>query len=79
MLQPRTAPVYSDVATLIAPTDMPVWLPTLLSDWAPALAIARGVHAVQPTKAQMCKKLSELSDSAVKLLRALQDKAWHPA
>jgi hypothetical protein len=71
--QPRTAPIHREVANLIAaPTDMPPWLPEMLSAWAPSVAMSRGVHVMQPSKATMRKGLAEVSDAAAKLLRALR-------
>jgi hypothetical protein len=45
----------------------------MLSDWAPTVALGRGVHAKQPTKAGMRKELIKVSSAAAYLLRSLQD------
>jgi hypothetical protein len=75
MLQPKRAPVYDEVASLIAPTETPAWLRDLLSDWAPTVALSRGVHAQQPTKTEMRKKLINVSNAATCLFQSLQDTA----
>jgi hypothetical protein len=73
VLEPRTAPIYAKVAALIAPTDTPPWLATMLSNWAPSLALDRGVHANQPTKVRMLESLIQIKKATAFLLQALQD------
>ena len=67
----RFAPGLAEVADLIAPTSAPPWLATLLRDWAPSIMLDRGVHALQPTKAQMRGQLAEMADAAAILVRGL--------
>lgn len=65
------APGLAEVADLIASTSAPPWLATLLRDWAPSIMLNRGVHAVQPTKAQMRGQLAEMADATAILVRGL--------
>jgi hypothetical protein len=73
VLKSKSTPIYAEVAAFIAPTDTPPWLATMLSNWAPSLAMDRGVHANQPTKAKMREKLIQVRDAGAFLLQALQD------
>jgi hypothetical protein len=62
---------FTDVASLIAPADTPPWLAPLLRNWAPSLMIDRQVHAAQPTNTKMLRVLSDVSNAATVLRRAL--------
>jgi hypothetical protein len=72
MLQPQTTLVYKEVALLIAPTDTPAWLSSMLSDWAPSIALDRAVHEAQPTKVEMRKRLAQIQLAAATLLHSFQ-------
>jgi hypothetical protein len=62
-----------EAAGLIAPTNAPPWLATLLRDWVPTLMLDRAVHNAQPTKAKMREQLTQIADAAAILQRALRD------
>jgi hypothetical protein len=63
----------AEAAGLIAPTNAPPWLATLLRDWVPSLMVDRAVHEAQPTKANMRERLTQIADTAAILQRALRD------
>jgi len=67
------APMMEEAAALIAPTNAPPWLATLLRDWVPTLMLDRAVHEAQPTKAKMREQLTQMADAAAILQRALHD------
>jgi hypothetical protein len=69
----NSAPELTEVAGLIAPTNAPAWLTTLLRDWVPSIMLDRGVHMVQPTKAEMRDQLTQMADAAAILQRGLSN------
>jgi hypothetical protein len=65
---------FEEIARLIAPSSsVPPWLPTYLRNWAPSLMIDRHVHAMQPKKSKMKKRMKEIQDAASVLLHMLGD------
>jgi hypothetical protein len=53
---------FEEIARLIAPSaGAPPWLPTYLRNWAPSLLIDRHVHAMQPKKSKMKRRMKERS------------------
>jgi hypothetical protein len=67
----RVASGLAEVAGLIAPTNTPAWLATLLRDWAPSIRLDRSVHEMQPTKAKMREQLTQMANAATILQRGL--------
>jgi hypothetical protein len=61
-------PSFADVARLIAPSNMPPWLPALLEWWAQGIRHDRMVDQYQPTTLQTVQRLSEV----VKALHVLE-------
>jgi hypothetical protein len=68
-------PGIIEAANIIAPSDAPPWLVTLLTDWLPTLAIDRGVHAIQPTKADMREQMLAVRNAARVLYEGLRNVA----
>jgi hypothetical protein len=65
---------FEEIARLIAPSaGVPPWLPTYLRNWAPSLLIDRHVHAMQPKKTKMKRRMKEIQDAAAVLLDMLGD------
>ena len=65
---------FAEIAQLIAPSSgSPPWLPTYLRNWAPSLMIDRHVHAMQPKRSKMKRRMKEIQDAATVLLDMLGD------
>jgi hypothetical protein len=65
---------FEEIARLIAPSaGAPAWLPTYLRSWAPSLMVDWRVHAMQPKKSKMKKRMNEIQDAATVLLHMLGD------
>jgi hypothetical protein len=65
------APRFADVARKIAGDDAPAWLVKALQNWAPCLAIDRGVALKQPSRSEMKKNLQGVGDAAEFTVSAL--------
>lgn len=63
--------VWTEIAALIT-NDSPPWLPTLLRQWGPSIMLDRAVHAAQPSKTQMRKRLIQVANAAAILRDAMQ-------
>jgi hypothetical protein len=63
--------VWQEIAALIR-KDAPPWLPTLLRQWGPSIMLDRAVHAAQPSKTQMRKRLIQVANAAAILRDAMQ-------
>jgi hypothetical protein len=63
--------VWTDITALIT-KDPPPWVATLLREWGPSIMLDRAVHAAQPSKAQMRKRLIQVANAAAILREALQ-------
>jgi hypothetical protein len=59
------------VARFVAGSDAPPWLAAHFERWASSLQVDRFVHEMQPTKAEMKKRLAEVKDAALLLRDAL--------
>jgi hypothetical protein len=66
---------FTDVARKITGGDPPTWLVDTLKNWAPCLAIDRGVAFRQPGRSEMKKKLRGVRDAASLIVSALHDGA----
>lgn len=65
------APSFADVARKITGDDAPPWLVKTLKNWAPCLAIDRGIAIKQPTRSEMKKNLQGVRDAASLIVSAL--------
>jgi hypothetical protein len=68
-------PSFTDVAQLIAPNNMPLWLPELLRTWGLELANDRELQKSLPTKANMRKRLLKAREAAERITSLLNDAA----
>jgi hypothetical protein len=68
-----SVPAFADVARFVAGSDAPPWLAAHFERWAPSLKVDRFVYEMQPTKAEMKKRLAEVRDAALLLRDALND------
>jgi hypothetical protein len=66
---------FADVARKITGGDAPAWLVDTLKNWAPCLAIDRGVAFRQPGRSEMKKKLQGVGSAAELIVSALHDGA----
>jgi hypothetical protein len=66
-LKNNAPPAFADVARFVAGSDAPPWLAAHFERWASSLQVDRFVHEMQPTKAEMKKRLAEVKDSALLL------------
>jgi hypothetical protein len=65
---------FEEIARLIAlSASAPPWLPTYLRNWAPSLMVDRHVHAMQPKKSKMKRRMKEIQEAATELLHMLRD------
>ena len=69
------APSFADVARKITGDDAPPWLVKTLKNWAPCLAIDRGIAVKQPTRSEMKKNMRGVRDAASLIVSALNDGA----
>jgi hypothetical protein len=67
----RALPAFAKIARMIAPKDMPPWLPAHLEWWHQGLVHDRLVDSARPTKLQTRKRLEELEKAALLLKREL--------
>jgi hypothetical protein len=63
--------VWTDIAALIN-KDPPPRVTTLLREWGPSIMLDRAVHAAQPSKTQMRKRLTQVANAAAIVREALQ-------
>jgi hypothetical protein len=68
-----SSPTIEDVARLVAGADPPEWLIIFFKRWVPCLMLDRYVHNIQPTKAEIKKRLAEFRAAALILQRGLTD------
>jgi hypothetical protein len=64
---------FADVARMIAPFNMPPWLPAHLEWWAQGIRYDRMVDQYRPTTSQTVERLSEVAEAARVLERNLSD------
>jgi hypothetical protein len=65
-----SVPAFADVARFVAGSDAPPWLAAHFERWAPSLKVDRFVYEMQPTKAEMKKRLSTSRQTSDKRLSA---------
>ena len=63
--------VWQEIAALIR-KDPPPWVATLLRQWGPSIMLDRAVHAAQPSKVNMRKRLIQVANAAAILRDAVQ-------
>ena len=68
--QPAT---FADVARMIAPFNMPPWLPAHLEWWAQGIRYDRIVDQYRPTTSKTVERLSEVAEAARVLEQNLSD------
>jgi hypothetical protein len=74
--QPAT---FADVARMIAPFNMPPWLPAHLEWWAQGIRYDRIVDQYRPTTSQTVERLSEVAEAARGLAPIRQSLKRNPA
>jgi len=71
--RPSQRATFADVARMIAPSNMPPWLPAHLEWWAQGIRHDRMVDQYRPTTSQTVERLSEVVEALRVLERNLSD------
>jgi hypothetical protein len=71
--RPSQRATFADVARMIAPFNMPPWLPAHLEWWAQGIRHDRMVDQYRPTTSQTVERLSEVVEALRVLERNLSD------
>jgi hypothetical protein len=71
--RPSERATFADVARMIAPSNMPPWLPAHLEWWAQGIRHDRMVDQYRPTTSQTVERLSETVEALRVLERILSD------